>query len=218
LIVLEWTRKARSDDNFDAMLDQIRVCIDGYWLRCDMSQTIRIPAKAAPRLVSLFGQQETGKSNSDKPLPVRRFVDRVLSPLVGGYFNDTAGGQKIQDFLANYNQVRMDLEEEVRATLLTDWDIEAVRTALGEFVPEDPSLEELLRRVAWERDRGQELVHQRENAITEKEIEELRLDTEKRRPPARAPRPDRSLGCRCGPTENFSRRAGEYKRTTDDLR
>ncbi|HEY6424915.1 MAG TPA: SPFH domain-containing protein [Pseudonocardiaceae bacterium] len=180
LIVLEWTKRARPDNNFDAMLDQIRVCIEGHWLRCDVSQIIRIPAKAAPRLVSLLGQQENDKSNPDKPLPVRRLVDRVLSPLVEGYFNAAAGGQTILDFLANYNQVRMDLEEVVRAAL-ADWDIEAVRTTLSEFVPEDTSLDEFRRRVAMERDRGQELVHQHENVIAEKEIEELRLDTEQRR-------------------------------------
>lgn len=179
-LVLEWTTRTRSTCNFDAMLDQIRVCIEGDWLRFDMSQVIRIPAKAAPRLVTLLGQREIGISDSNDTAPVRRFVDKVLGPLVEGYFNAAAGGHKILDFVSNYNQVRMDLEEEVSAAL-ADWGIEAVRTTLGEFVPEDTGLDEFRRRLARQRDRKQELEHQKENVEAEKEIEELQLDLEQRR-------------------------------------
>jgi regulator of protease activity HflC (stomatin/prohibitin superfamily) len=179
-LVLEWTKKIKPASNFDATLGQIRVSIEGDWLRFDMSQIIRIPAKAAPRLVSRFGQQETGGGDSNDTAPVRRFVDRVLGPLVEGYFHAAAGGQKVLDFVSNYNQVRMDLEEEVSAAL-ADWDIEAVRTTLSEFEPEDTSLDEFRRRLARKRDQKQELDYQQVNAKIEKAIEELQLDLEQRR-------------------------------------
>lgn len=177
VLVLEWKKGNKSSGNFDATLDQIRINIEGYWLRFDLSQTIRIPAKAAPRLVSEFGQQEAGKPDSN---PVRRFVDRVLGPLVQGYFQISFGEYEILNFVSQAKKVCMELEDLVRQSL-TEWDIEVVRTELHEFEPEGTTLDEIRRRRADTRDRRQELEDIRINKDIEEEIKEREIETERKR-------------------------------------
>lgn len=170
VLVLEWTKrdeKAPDGAGFDSKLNQIRVNIDGYWLLFNMTQTIQIPAEAAPRLVSEFGQQKAGGPNSKETAPVRRFVDRVLGPLVEGYFQTSFGENNILDFVSRPDSVCLDLEEKVRQAL-AEWGVLAVRTSLHEFESEDISLDKIRRRRAEERDRKEEL----ENIMKNTEIEE----------------------------------------------
>ncbi|GGK93407.1 hypothetical protein Sme01_58900 [Sphaerisporangium melleum] len=151
VIVLEWSKWTKPTTNFDSALGQIRINVEGYWIRIDMTQTIRIPAKAAPGLVSRLGADaESG--------PVRRFVDKVLAPTVEGYFHRAQAGYTIMDFLANGEEVRLNLEKLVRDAL-SEWDVEAISTTLSEFEPEGTTLDELRRSIADERERQEMLRH-----------------------------------------------------------
>ena len=178
VLVLEWIKKPREHvSTFDSKLDRIRVNIEGYWLQFNMTQTIQIPAEAAPCLVSEFGQVEAGRSNVKETAPVRRFVDRVLGPLVEGYFQTGFGENNILDFVSRPDKICLDLEDKVRQAL-AEWGVVAVSTSLHEFEPESVSLDELRRRRAEERERKAELKNKKENTEIEEAINQIRLETE----------------------------------------
>lgn len=183
-LILEWSRKEyKPRSNFDAALDEIVINVEGHRLHFDMSQTIRIPAKAAPRLVGRFGEQEGdmfGASGAGNPAPVQRFVERVLGRTVEGYFQSTAADYHVLDFLAHHNEVRLELEERVRAAL-AEWDVEAVRTTLNDFEPEDTDIDAQRRQIARERDRRRFLEQRAGNVEIEARIEEVLTEVERQR-------------------------------------
>jgi hypothetical protein len=181
-LILEWTKRPKSDDNYDVALEQIRVNLEGHWLRFDMSQTIRIPAKAAPILVGRFGEVEAGRAHpgvilSSGQAPVQRFVERVLGRVVENYFHAIAGGQTAQDFIRRHDQVRLDLEERVRTSLAT-FGVEAINTALSEFESESDFLDEFRRDRARRRDEKELLEWDRINAAIQAEIDRIAVETE----------------------------------------
>ena len=151
-----------------------------------MSQTIQIPPRAAPLLVSRFGEQEPTPGAGDPggvatAAPIRRFVERVLGPMVEGYFHAAANAaDSVLDFMASHNEVRIELEQRVRAAL-AEWGVEAVRTTLNEFEPEDAGLDELRRQIVRERERKQMLEHTLNNVELEEAAERVRIVTEDRR-------------------------------------
>ncbi len=177
ILVLDWKKPgSKRPSNLDSSLDQIRINVEGHWVRFDMTQTIQIPAKSAPGLVSRVGEP---KSDQDDP-PVRRFVDKVLAPAVEGYFQRAAAGRPILDFLTNAEAIRLELAEQVREAL-SAWQVTAVDTVLNEFEPEGTSLDELRRSIVSEREREQVLRHTRGNAEIEREIELGKIEVERER-------------------------------------
>ena len=184
-LILEWTKRTKSEDRFDVALDQIRIDVEGHWLRFDMSQTIRIPASAAPVLVGRFGEQEAGVSHpnpnpTSNRAPVQRFVERVLGRTVEGYFHSTAASHTVRSFMRRRDEVRLDLEDRVRAAL-SESGVIAVRTTLGEFEPESADLDQLRREIADQRERKEIIEYRKGNDELEQEIEQRRLETERDR-------------------------------------
>jgi hypothetical protein len=171
-ILLEWSSNKKPPGNFDASLGQIVITIGGNRIQFDMDQVIRIPPQAAPRLAGWFGEQEEdvyGASSAAGSTPVRRFVERVLSRVVEGYFMTTAADRTILDFFDQLEDVRLSLEDKVRESL-AELGIEAVRTTLSNFRSEDRDLDELRQQIAFARDRRRILESGRENARIENEI------------------------------------------------
>ncbi|WP_165968049.1 SPFH domain-containing protein [Saccharopolyspora elongata] len=183
-LTLEWTRKEdKPRSNFDAALDKIVINVEGHRLSSRMSQIIRIPAKAAPQLVGLFGEHESdafGVSGASDPTPVQRFVEGVLGRTVEGYFHSTAADYRVLDFLGNHNEVRLELEGRVRDDL-AEWDVEAVRTTLGEFEPEGTDIDRFRQKIQQERDRQHYLEHREKNVQMEAKIEEVLIAIERNR-------------------------------------
>ncbi|NKE56587.1 SPFH domain-containing protein [Lentzea sp. PSKA42] len=182
-LTLEWQRRdTKSADRYDAALDQIVANVEGNRLLFTMTQIIRIPAKAAPRLVRRFGEDRdmTGLGDVQSPAPVQRFVERVLGRTVKGYFESCASEYEVLQFIEGLNEVRMELESKV-AEALNEWGVEAGRTTLSDFECEDPELDARRRRKAEQRDKRETLLHELENAKLEKKIESTRIDTEKER-------------------------------------
>lgn len=186
---LEWTSKSQEDaGNYDSALDKIVVDIQGHRLSLEMSQVLRIPAKAAPRLVRRFGE---GELNVDAPVggaagarqsPVQRFVERVLGAAVAGYFTEIVARYQVLDFIRDYNEVRLQLQDKVTHAL-KEWDVVAGRTVLGEFVSEDRELNDLRRQLAQQHidykkeERRQEfLEQQRINEEIAAEIERIAIE------------------------------------------
>jgi hypothetical protein len=183
-LILEWTNRSLKDvGNFDAALDQIVVDIQGHRLSLEMSQVLRIPASAAPRLVRRFGEGELDPIGSVvKPVPVRRFVERVLGAAVAGYFTEIVAEYQVMQFIRQYNKVRMDLQDRVTQAL-ADWDVVAGGTILAEFTSEDRELNELRRaltrqdiQLTQEERRRKFLEEQRQNQAIEAQMERIKID------------------------------------------
>ncbi len=185
-LILEWTKRSdKSENSLDVALDQIRINVEGHWLRFDMTQTIRIPTRAAPRLVRRFGEQEIGASHpSLAPIsnraPVQRFVERVLGRTVEGYFHEAAAEHNVLDFMRKHDEVRLQLEGRI-SEALAESDIEAVRTTLNEFESETLDLDQLRKDIATEREKIQILEYAHEQAKVERKTEQIRNEAERER-------------------------------------
>lgn len=183
-LILEWKYKTQAEQssNYDAQLGQITVTVQGHRLIVDLSQTVRIPPGAAPELVSRFGSsQMTDLGGLDENrIPVQRFVEKVLGNIVESYFNDIAGASTIKEFLEEYAGIRTDLTSKVRAAL-DPFGVETLTTSLGEYRPEDPTLNEVLKRPAHEQMRSELLDWELKNAEREDAIDVVRVRAESRR-------------------------------------
>ncbi|ANW22671.1 SPFH domain-containing protein (plasmid) [Streptomyces clavuligerus] len=183
LLTLEWDDKTPAQSsNYDAHLDRITVTVQGHRLSVNMQQTLQIPPESAPLLVTRNGSGQTsgiGGLDPD-PLPVQRFVERVLGASVVSYFNEIAAAATVKEFLEAYAETRMELATQVQ-TALKNWGVEARTTTLGEFQAEDPSLNEVMKQPAHEQMRGELLKAQRANAEIEDAIDAVRVEAERRR-------------------------------------
>ncbi|MFW6692883.1 SPFH domain-containing protein [Streptomyces sp. MAR4 CNX-425] len=170
-IVIEWTKKERLSSNYDAALKPIMVNVQGHRLQVDISQTLEIPEPAAPALVSRFGGAHTSRLGGlvDDPLPVQRFVERVLGGLVETYFNAIASASTVEEFLSMYASTRTDVSSQVRNALAA-WGIEARGTTLGEFESADPELDRARRRLADKQMETRELEAEEENSVIRERI------------------------------------------------
>ncbi|WP_327010943.1 SPFH domain-containing protein [Dactylosporangium sp. NBC_01737] len=184
-LYLEWTNKAtKTAGNLDSALEQIVVNIEGHVLSLEMSQILRIPARAAPRLVRRFGeadnQPEPAGSISVKPAPVQRFVERVLGAAVAGYFTALVGRYTILQFMEEYENVRLELQHQVTEAL-AEWDVIAGLTVLAEFESKDEEINNLRRRRVQAREQGAISEFTLEHTRTDMAAERLRIEMEGRR-------------------------------------
>jgi hypothetical protein len=173
LLNLEWSKSpAEKAGHYDAELGRITVTVQGYPVHIELRQTLKIPEKAAPRLVSAFGD-DVGSTPLgglvDDPAPVQRFVEKVLGAAVEGYLNGMGASSSVQEFLGMYNDARRELDDKVRAELEA-WDIEPGKTNLGSFEAADPRLNQELQAAASAEARGKVLVLDEQNAEIEARI------------------------------------------------
>lgn len=181
-IHLNWTkRESKSPFNLDAALDQIEVNVEGHVVSLELSQVLHIPAAAAPALVRRFGQEDPADNESQvvgvRPAPVQRFVRDVLGPVVAGYFTEIVATYRIEQFIEEYDDVRLQLQTRV-AQCLDAWGVVAGDTILGEYTCADPGFDELRRQRASERNRREQLEQERRNAKLRYSIERRGIKTE----------------------------------------
>jgi hypothetical protein len=184
-LYLEWSqRSAKSPGSLDAALDQIAVTIQGHRLTLQMSQTLRTPPEAAPRLVRRFGEEAAGDPAAAEPAiaskPVQRFVERVLGSAVSGYFMGVVGQYTAVEFIMRYHEIRLELEDHVRQAL-ADWGVAAGQTVLADLVAEDPGLGELLQQLTAASAKGAVLRQQMSNAELESRLERWRIELDSER-------------------------------------
>ncbi|GAB2878090.1 SPFH domain-containing protein [Streptomyces mayteni] len=183
LLSLEWTKRdSAKASRYDAELLPITVNIQGYRLNVELSQNLQIPEAAAPLLVSKFGGDTTTSGLGglvDDPVPVQRFVERVLGSTVETYFNAIAASSTVEDFLTEHASNRTDLAAQVRNALAA-WSVRAEATNMGLAEAEEPELDAIRQRIFVARMRGQELAEQEENAERLSRIREIEQRTEKR--------------------------------------
>ncbi|NUT50059.1 MAG: hypothetical protein HOV94_22525 [Saccharothrix sp.] len=149
VLILEWNREPKPGDNFDVSLEQIVLDVQGYTIRLDMKQTVRIPPEVAPDLVMRFGTR-----GSDAQTPVQQFVQKELAPIVKSYFLRKASGYRIQEFITRYNEVGDDLAAAVRQAMAPTG-VVAIRTTLEEFVCDQQEINDLRREIANQEKRAE---------------------------------------------------------------
>ncbi len=147
-LIMEWTRDDKSASNLDASLEQIELDVQGYRVRLDMNQTLRIPAEAAPRLVRMFGE---ASRNSDLKTPVQQFVEKELSATVTSYFRKISASYTIFDFITKYDELSAALFREVQQAL-AQHGIEAVATTLDGYECEPEDMNRLRRAIALQKE------------------------------------------------------------------
>jgi hypothetical protein len=182
-LVLDWSsKKDKPADNYDVDLEEIPVNIEGFNLLCTMSQTVKIPASSAPKIVHDFGEIDSSVEIVRDRAPVQRFVDKVLGKAVDGFFQTTANKFSIDAFVENKGSVRAALEVEIRDAL-KDWDVDAPSTTVHEFKAQDSDLDAIRQKIARERIRLRELNHRQVNSQVENqmELDKIKVERERRR-------------------------------------
>lgn len=149
VLILEWSREPKPSHNFDVSLEQIVLDVQGYTVRLDMKQTVRIPPEVAPDLVLRFGTR-----GSDALTPVQQFVQKELAPIVKSHFLRKASGYRIQDFITRYNEVSDDLAAAVRQAMAPTG-VQAMRTTLEEFECDQQEINDLRREIANQEKRAE---------------------------------------------------------------
>jgi uncharacterized membrane protein YqiK len=127
---------------------------DGFTFNLDVSQIIHIPRNDAPKVIARFGN-------------MINLVTQVLEPTIGNYFRNAAQGSDVIDFLKQ----RQKRQEEAKASIgaaLTEYNVGAVDTLIGDIVP--PA--ELMKTLTDRKIAEQEQV----TYTTQKQAEEARKD------------------------------------------
>ena len=139
-VVLNWANTKTEAHRLDANLSTITVrSADGFKFNLDVSQIIHIPRNDAPKVIARFGDIST-------------LVTQVLEPTIGNYFRNAAQGSDIIEFLKN----RSERQDEARAAIssvLSEYNVGAVDTLIGDIVPPDELMRTLTDRKIAEQEK-----------------------------------------------------------------
>jgi len=139
-VVLNWATGKTEAHRLDERLSSITVrSQDGFTFNLDVSQIIHIPRNAAPKVIARFGS-------------MANLVTQVLEPTIGNYFRNAAQKSDVIDFLKE----RVNRQSEARlaiTTALTEYDVGAVDTLIGDIVPPEALMKTLTDRKLAEQER-----------------------------------------------------------------
>jgi uncharacterized membrane protein YqiK len=139
-VVLNWATGKTEAHRLDANLSTITVrSADGFKFNLDVSQIIHIPRNDAPKVIARFGDMSA-------------LVTQVLEPTIGNYFRNAAQGSDIIDFLKN-RSLRQNEAREAISGALTEYNVGAVDTLIGDIVPPEQLMKTLTDRKLAEQER-----------------------------------------------------------------
>ncbi len=139
-VVLNWATGKSEAHQLDKNLSTITVrSADGFKFNLDVSQIIHIPRNDAPKVIARFGDMSA-------------LVTQVLEPTIGNYFRNAAQGSDIIDFLKN-RSLRQNEARQSISTALTEYNVGAVDTLIGDIVPPDQLMKTLTDRKIAEQER-----------------------------------------------------------------
>jgi uncharacterized membrane protein YqiK len=139
-VVLNWATGKTEAHQLDKNLSTITVrSADGFKFNLDVSQIIHIPRNDAPKVIARFGDMSA-------------LVTQVLEPTIGNYFRNAAQGSDIIDFLKN-RSVRQEEARKSISAALTEYNVGAVDTLIGDIVPPDELMKTLTDRKLAEQER-----------------------------------------------------------------
>lgn len=121
-LVLNWANARTESHNLDKGLSTITVrSKDGFPFNLDVSQIIHIPMGEAPKVIARFGN-------------MNNLVSQVLEPTIGNYFRNSAQDSDVIAFLSTRKE-RQDSAKEHISKVLTEYNVYAVDTLIGDIVP-----------------------------------------------------------------------------------
>jgi uncharacterized membrane protein YqiK len=139
-VVLNWATGKTEAHQLDKNLSTITVrSADGFKFNLDVSQIIHIPRNDAPKVIARFGDMSA-------------LVTQVLEPTIGNYFRNAAQGSDIIDFLKN-RSLRQGEAREAISVALTEYNVGAVDTLIGDIVPPEELMKTLTDRKLAEQER-----------------------------------------------------------------
>jgi uncharacterized membrane protein YqiK len=139
-VVLNWATGKTESHMLDKNLSTITVrSQDGFTFNLDVSQIIHIPRSDAPKVIARFGN-------------VANLVTQVLEPTIGNYFRNAAQGSDVIDFLKCRQERQADAKGRISAAL-TDYNVVAVDTLIGDITPPGELMKTLTDRKIAEQER-----------------------------------------------------------------
>ena len=157
-LVLNWANARSESHALDKNLSTITVrSKDGFPFNLDVAQIIHIPANEAPKVIARFGS-------------MNNLVSQVLEPTIGNYFRNSAQDSDVISFLSTRKErqeaAKMHIEK-----VLTEYNVNAVDTLIGDIVPPEALMKTLTdRKIAQEEEKTYE---------TQKTAQEKRQGMEK---------------------------------------
>lgn len=138
-VVLNWANSKTEAHNLDKNLSTITVrSSDGFTFNLDVSQIIHIPRADAPKVIARFGN-------------MTNLVTQVLEPTIGNYFRNSAQSSDVIVFLKERTARQNEAKTSIKAAL-TDYNVMAVDTLIGDITPPQELMKTLTdRKVAEQR-------------------------------------------------------------------
>ena len=129
-VVLNWATGKTEAHRLDQNLSTITVrSSDGFTFNLDVSQIIHIPRTEAPKVIARFGS-------------IQNLVTQVLEPTIGNYFRNAAQESDVIQFLQKRSERQQAARESI-ASALSDYNVGAVDTLIGDIVPPDALMKTL---------------------------------------------------------------------------
>jgi uncharacterized membrane protein YqiK len=139
-VVLNWATGKTEAHNLDKNLSTITVrSSDGFTFNLDVSQIIHIPRAEAPKVIARFGSMVN-------------LVTQVLEPTIGNYFRNAAQGSDVIDFLRTRRERQEDARRQI-STALSDYNVMAVDTLIGDIAPPEALMRTLTDRKLAEQEK-----------------------------------------------------------------
>jgi len=157
-LVLNWANARSESHALDKNLSTITVrSKDGFPFNLDVAQIIHIPANEAPKVIARFGS-------------MNNLVSQVLEPTIGNYFRNSAQDSDVISFLSTRKE-RQEAAKFHIEKVLTEYNVNAVDTLIGDIVPPEALMKTLTdRKIAQEEEKTYE---------TQKTAQEKRQGMEK---------------------------------------
>ncbi len=129
-VVLNWATGKSEAHQLDKNLSTITVrSADGFTFNLNVSQIIHIPRNDAPKVIARFGG-------------MTELVTQVLEPTIGNYFRNAAQNSDVIDFLKK-RTARQDEARTAISAALTEYNVGAVDTLIGDIVPPEQLMKTL---------------------------------------------------------------------------
>jgi uncharacterized membrane protein YqiK len=139
-VVLNWATGKTEAHKLDEKLSTITVrSSDGFKFNLDVSQIIHIPRNDAPKVIARFGS-------------MLNLVTQVLEPTIGNYFRNAAQGSDVIEFLNKRAERQRDAREKI-SSALTEYNVGAVDTLIGDIVPPEDLMKTLTDRKIAEQEK-----------------------------------------------------------------
>ena len=129
-IVLNWATGKSEAHKLDEKLSTITVrSSDGFTFNLDVSQIIHVPRNDAPKVIARFGT-------------MANLVTQVLEPTIGNYFRNAAQTSDVIEFLKQRSQRQAEARTSI-ATALTEYNVNAIDTLIGDITPPEALMKTL---------------------------------------------------------------------------